>query len=122
MKSNFQGQIALPKIWRLTKLAAILLMLSPLSSFAQKALDFEKGKGIIIPQKTEVSNKIIFTITKDFPSAKEGLAYFEKYNTDLMHARLNYEKQIVTVYLLVDKRPNWEVENWNKYLQKLNQK
>jgi hypothetical protein len=63
--------------------------------------------------------KPIYTLTVEsleFNSLEEGVAYFADKNTEYALFRPNPSLETATLILLIEKRPDWSIADWNDYL------
>ena len=63
--------------------------------------------------------KAIYTLdieSLELTTLQEGIAYFEDKNTEFVLFRPNSSFETASVFLLLEKRPEWSVSDWNNYL------
>lgn len=121
-KINFEAQLLrLKKLWRIT-LIALSLSLCSVGLSAQSTLDFDKDRGISIPENTSMSYDMQAELGTLFNEAQEAKDYFKKYNTEITTTTLDLESGTITISFEFRAKPDWTNKEWNEYLQTLNQK
>lgn len=84
-----------------------------------KAILNEKGKVVLQNKEKLTYNNFMDISAMKFEKSEKATEHFSKKNTELVTFVVDLEKKTVNIQIELRARPDWTIEDWNKYLEKL---
>jgi len=90
-----------------------------LTSSAGKVILNKEGKMALVSGQALTYNNVLDISTIDFASKEMATEQFTKKNSPLVTFNVDYATKQVTIQIELRAKPDWTLEDWNKYLETL---